>query len=63
MFPQTLKETTGKRQVPFVCCKRKTENFHLFAENGNRKLKFVVLGRQTTNGYSTIAFSGSVPSM
>jgi hypothetical protein len=43
--------TNGKRQLPFVYCKRKTEtkNFRLFAANGNRKWKFVFLGRQTKN--------------
>jgi hypothetical protein len=34
--------TNGKRQLPFVCCKRKTEttNFRLFSANGNRKFVF-----------------------
>jgi hypothetical protein len=29
--------TNGKRQIPFICCKQKTEtaNFRLLAANGN----------------------------
>ncbi len=40
---QTEIETNGKQQLPFVCCKRKTEmaNFCLFAANENGKRKFV----------------------
>ncbi len=56
--------TNGKWSFPFVSCKWKMEtiNFHLFAANGNRTLKFVFLGRQTLNGiYSTIAVSANVP--
>ncbi len=50
--------TSGKRQFLFVCCKRKTEvaNLHLFAVNGNRKLKVFLLGRQTINGNRRLLF-------
>jgi hypothetical protein len=36
-----------KKQLLFVCCKRKTEkaNFRLPAANGNGKQTFVFLGR------------------
>jgi hypothetical protein len=36
----------GERQLPFVCCKQKTEtaNFRSFARNGNEKQKFVFHG-------------------
>jgi hypothetical protein len=50
-FPFDVSMSPCKRQLPFVCGKRKTEaaNFLLFAENGNGngKRKFVFLGRQT----------------
>jgi hypothetical protein len=44
-IPQTENGTHGKRQLPFVCCKRKTETayFHLFAGNGIGKRKFIFL--------------------
>jgi hypothetical protein len=34
--------TYGKQQLPFVCCKRKTEaaSFRLFSVNGKRKFVF-----------------------
>jgi hypothetical protein len=40
----------GKQQLPFVCCKQKSEtaNFRLFSANG--KWKFVFLGQQMING-------------
>jgi hypothetical protein len=41
-------------------------NFRLFAANsanGNGKRKFVFLGRQNDQWYSTIAVSANVPSM
>jgi hypothetical protein len=40
----------GKQQLPFICCKWKTEtaNFPLFSANG--KQKFAFLGQQTING-------------
>ncbi len=46
---QTENKNKGKRQLLFVCCKRKTPmaNFHLFAVNINGKRKFAFLGRQT----------------
>jgi hypothetical protein len=43
MFPEFQNR---KMQLPFVSCKRKTEteNFRLFAANGNGKRKFIFLG-------------------
>ncbi len=51
--------TNGKQQLPFVCCKRKTEtaNFPLFAAKGNGKWKFVFLGRQTINSHQNCCCS------
>ncbi len=64
-IPQTENGATGKRQLPFVCCrqKMKTANFHLFAENGNGKRKFVSLGRQTINSSWLLLFQQMCPSM
>jgi hypothetical protein len=52
----------GKRRLPFVCCKQKTEtaNFHLFVANGKGKRKFVFLGQQTIKDNQTIAVSANM---
>jgi hypothetical protein len=44
-FREQKNGANGKRQLPFVSCKRKTEtaNFRLFVANGNGKPKFVFL--------------------
>ncbi len=62
---QTENGTDGKRQLPFVCCKRKTEtaNFCLFAANGNGKWKFVFYGQWTINGYRRLPFQQKCPFM
>jgi hypothetical protein len=50
--------TNGKQQLPFVCCKEKTEsaNLRLFAANGSGKRKFVFLSRQTVNRNRRLLF-------
>jgi hypothetical protein len=65
MFPQTENVTSGKRQLPFVFCKRKTEtaNLRFVAANVNGKQKFVFLGRQTINGNRRLLFQITCPSM
>ncbi len=62
---QTEKETNGKRQLPFVFCKRKSEtsNFRLFAANGNVKRKFVFLGSTKDKRYQRLLFQPTYPSM
>jgi hypothetical protein len=57
-IPKTENGTNGKRQLPFVFCKRKTEmeNFRLFTANRNRKQTFDFLGRQTINGNRRLLF-------
>jgi hypothetical protein len=64
-FRNTENRTNGKRQLPFVCCKREMEmtDFRLFAANGNRKWKFVFLFRQTINGNRRLLFQQTCPSM
>jgi hypothetical protein len=61
-IPQTENGTYGKRQLPFVFCKRKTEtaNSRLFVANGKRTV--VCLGWQTINGDRKIAVLAYVPS-
>ncbi len=61
----TKNVTNGKRKIPFVYCKRKTEtaNFRSFAANGNGKQMFVVLGLQTINGNRRLMFQPTCPSM
>jgi hypothetical protein len=56
--------TNGKRQFPFVCCKRETEtaNFRLSAANRTGKKKFILVGRQMIHKWSsTIAVSANLP--
>jgi hypothetical protein len=53
--------TNGKRQLPFVCCERLTSV--CFLSTGNRKQKFVFLGRQTINCYRCLLFQQTCPSM
>ncbi len=60
---QTEIRTNGKRQLPFMCCKRKTANFCLFAATGTGKRKFVFLGRQTINGNRRLLFQKTCPSI
>ncbi len=52
--------TNGKWQLPFVCCKQKTEitNFNIFPANGNGKQKLVYLG-----GKRLLLFQQKFPSM
>ncbi len=54
----TKNGTNGQWQVPFVCCKQKTEtlNFRLFYVNVKWKLKFVFLGRRTIKGNRRLLF-------
>jgi hypothetical protein len=59
---QIENETNGKWQLLFVCCKRETANFRLFATNEKGKRKFVFLGRQTMNGNQRLLFQQTCPS-
>jgi hypothetical protein len=56
----------GKRQLSFVCCKRKMEmsNFLCFLQTENGKQKFVFLGRRTnTNINRRLLFQRTYPSV
>ncbi len=62
----TENRTNGKLQLPFVCCKRKTEtaNFRLYCTaNGNRKRNFVFLGQQMINSSRRLLYQPACPSM
>jgi hypothetical protein len=63
MSPRYRNSAKGKRQLPFVFCKWKTEtaNFCLFAAHGNRKQMFVFLSRQMMNGNRRLLFQQNVP--
>jgi hypothetical protein len=52
-----------KWQLPYVCCKQKTEtaNFRLFDAKGNGKQKIVFLGRQTINANRRLLFQQTGP--
>ncbi len=62
---QTENGSNGKRHLPFVFCKRKTEmaNLRLFAANGNGKRLFVFLSRQTINCNRRLLFQKMCPSV
>jgi hypothetical protein len=57
--------TDGKWQLPFVCCKRKTEaeNLPFFDANGNGNRKFVFIGLETVNGNRRLLFQQTYPTM
>jgi hypothetical protein len=52
-----------KRQLPFVCCKRKNGNGKPPFVYCKRKWKFVFLGRQTKNSNRGLFFQPLCPSM
>jgi hypothetical protein len=54
LFAQKEMKMTNFRL--FAQREMKMENFRLFAANGNRKRKFVLLGRQTINSNRRLLF-------
>ncbi len=57
--------TMRKWQLPFVCCKPKTEmaDFHLFPANGSGKRKLIFLSRQMISDNRRLLFQQTCPSM
>jgi hypothetical protein len=55
--------TNGNRQLPFVCCKRKTEkaNFLWFSANGKQKAEVCFPWSANDERQSTFAVSANVP--